>query len=123
MTLNDLDVFGLGALGCLFDLEAHPLAFSQGLKTIALNGCVMDEKVLSVILLDKAIALLLVEPFHLTFSHCDIPPFCLLLLGTSPDIALANKKGHRELCDISMAILSVSQNYHPTHPGPFYIGP
>jgi hypothetical protein len=59
----------------------------------------MDEKVLPIILLDEAIALFLVEPFHLSFSHRDIPPFCLLLLGISPDIALANKKGHRELCD------------------------
>jgi hypothetical protein len=57
----------------------------------------MDEQILSIILLDEAITFFLVEPLHLSFSHCDIPPFCSLLLGISPDIALANKKGHREL--------------------------
>jgi hypothetical protein len=35
----------------------------------------MDEKILPILLLDEAIALLLIEPLHRSFTHCDIPPF------------------------------------------------
>jgi len=73
--LDDLDVFGFGAFGCLFDLKADSLAFSQGFEAFCLNGSVMDEKILPILLLDEAIALLLVEPLHRSFAHCDIPPF------------------------------------------------
>ncbi len=41
--LDFLDVLGLRALGCLFNFEAHPLAFAQGFKTVSSNGCKMDE--------------------------------------------------------------------------------
>jgi hypothetical protein len=62
--LNDLDVFGLGAFGRIFDFEADFLAFGQGLEAVTLDRSVMDEKVLSILLLDEAVALFLVEPLH-----------------------------------------------------------
>lgn len=41
--LNDLDVFGLGSLGGIFDFEADFLAFGKGFEAVTLNGSVMDE--------------------------------------------------------------------------------
>jgi hypothetical protein len=48
----------------------------------------MDEKVLAIILLDATVAFFLVKPFHLSFSHRDIPPFSSMLLSL-------NKSGYR----------------------------
>jgi hypothetical protein len=59
----------------------------------------MNKEIPTVILLDEAIAFLLVEPLYLSFSHYDIPPFCSSLPGISPDIALANKKRPPRIAD------------------------
>jgi hypothetical protein len=79
LLLNDLDVLGFRAFGCFFDLEAHPLFFLQGFKTISLNCSVMDEKVWPIILFDETKAFLLVEPLYLSFCHND----SLLLFNNS----------------------------------------
>jgi hypothetical protein len=68
-SLKDLDVFSLGAFGCIFDLKTYPLAFRQGLEPFTGYGGIMDKKVLSAILLDETKALLLVEPLHFSFWH------------------------------------------------------
>jgi hypothetical protein len=73
--LDDLDVFGFGALGGLFDFKRHSLTFFQGPESVPLNGAEMDEEVFSIILLDKAITFFLIEPLHLSFCHSDNPPF------------------------------------------------
>ena len=78
--LNDLDVFGLGAFGRIFDFEPDFLAFGQGLEAVTLNRSVMDEQILPILLLDESVALFLVEPLHRSFTHSDIPPFCFMLL-------------------------------------------
>jgi hypothetical protein len=40
----------------------------------------MDEQILPILLLDESVALFLVEPLHRSFTHSDIPPFCIMLL-------------------------------------------
>ena len=56
------DLIGLQALLALHDLEAHLLAFLQGLETRALDGAKMNEHVRAAVAGDEAEALGFVEP-------------------------------------------------------------
>ena len=75
-SLDHLVVLVFLAFWCLFGFEPDPLAFLQGLKSISLNRWVMDKNVLSINLLDEAVAFLLIEPLYLSFWHSN----ALLLL-------------------------------------------
>src|SRR5260221_12164164 len=70
------DVGRLGSFRTLFDNELDLLTFGQVAETVTLNGGEMDENVLSTFALDKAEALITIEPFDGTsysFRHC-LPP-------------------------------------------------
>jgi hypothetical protein len=55
-------------LACL-DLITDPLAFVEAFESGSIDVSVMDEKILTIILLNKAIALLIAEPLHGSFCH------------------------------------------------------
>jgi hypothetical protein len=60
--LERLHVYGLEASAALLDLELDALPFLQRLESRCLDGCIVDEYVVSTIPLDEAIALGVVEP-------------------------------------------------------------
>jgi hypothetical protein len=71
------DVGRLRTLGALFDIELDLLSFLQVTETGALNSGEMDKNVLPAFALDKAEALVTIEPLDCTsytFRHC----ICLL---------------------------------------------
>ena len=63
-TSKQNDVLGLRSFLARRHGELDLLAFGQGLEAVTLDRSVMDEKVLSILLLDEAVALFLVEPLH-----------------------------------------------------------
>lgn len=63
------DVLGLGALGSRLYFEFYCVPFGQRTETVALDAGVMDEDVLSTILLNEAEALLIVEPLDHATRH------------------------------------------------------
>src|SRR5262245_38265592 len=66
--------FGLGAFRSLHDLELHAVALIQRAEPAALDGRVMDKYVGAIILGNKPIPLLIVEPFDGTSCHVGHPP-------------------------------------------------
>jgi hypothetical protein len=61
----------------LFDIELDPLSFHEIAVSIALNGGVMDENILSTFTFDKTETLVTIEPLDSTsysFRHCFLPP-------------------------------------------------
>jgi len=75
------NIRGLGTLGALSYFELKLFAFLEGFKALAGDGCVMDENVLSRLLLDKAKTLAVVEPLYSASCHY-VPP-CFLVLSCS----------------------------------------
>ena len=69
LILELYDVVSGRALGTVDDLELNPRALFQGPEAFGLDGRMMDENIRSVILLDEAKALGIVEPLHRTFFH------------------------------------------------------
>src|SRR5688572_11748703 len=59
----------LQALRALDDVVRDWLAFRKGLEALALNGRVMDEHVLPVVLRNEAEAFRVVEPLYLAVWH------------------------------------------------------
>ena len=58
------------ALGALLDVEGNGLPFGQGVESITLDGCVVDEDVLgSIGRSDKAKAFFVTEPLNCSCSH------------------------------------------------------
>src|SRR3989304_8546091 len=92
------NVRSLRALGTLFNSEFDLLAFLQVTETVTLNGGEMDENVRSTFALDKAEALVTVEPLYCT--SYSVRHFCLLwqfenFLGKSVcSIGGQNKTAH-----------------------------
>jgi len=86
---------GLGAFGGIFDFEADSLAFGQGLEAVTLDRSVMDEKILPILLLDEAVALLFVEPTSLALHPQRYPPFCIRLVRQVRIALRLNKKRPR----------------------------
>jgi hypothetical protein len=67
-------VGGLRALGAVFDVETHGLAFSQNLESFRLDGGKVYKHVLATIGRgDEAESLGFVEPFNSSVSHFDLP--------------------------------------------------
>jgi len=74
--IANCDVGRLGSFGTLFDNELDLLTFGQVAEAVTLNGGEMDENVLSTFALDKAEALITIEPLDgtsYTIRHC-LPP-------------------------------------------------
>jgi hypothetical protein len=63
---QNCDVRCLGTLGSFFNNEFNFLAFGQVTETVTLNGGEMDEHVRSTFALDKAEALVTIEPLYCT---------------------------------------------------------
>src|SRR5262249_24983500 len=66
-SLGHRDVGRLQTLGALRHFEFHSSAFIQGSVSLRLNSREVHEDVLSVLTLDKAVALRCVKPLHCTF--------------------------------------------------------
>jgi hypothetical protein len=60
--LKNSHIDGLQPLGALLDGELDPLVLAQRAEAFSLDGCVMDEDVLSSLACDEAIPLAVVEP-------------------------------------------------------------
>jgi hypothetical protein len=67
--LQRLYICSLRASRAGLDLKSDSLAFEQGFEPGPIDAGVMDEKILTIILLDKAIPLLLAEPLYDSFCH------------------------------------------------------
>src|SRR5580765_7539473 len=63
------DVLRLQALGTLGDLELHRIALGEAAEALGLDRREVDEHVRTRLLRDKAKALRVVEPLHLTLCH------------------------------------------------------
>jgi len=63
---QNCDVRCLRTLGSFFNNEFNLLAFGQVFETFALNGREMDEHIRSAFALDKAEALVAIEPLYCT---------------------------------------------------------
>jgi hypothetical protein len=76
----------LAVLGVSLRIERNLLAFRQRLETVALDGREMHEHILTTVVIgDKSETLILIEPFHSTVIHQQVPPKKVLLKS-------ANKK-------------------------------
>src|SRR5215472_16113839 len=71
-------VLCLPALGALYEVELHRLAFLERTKTVRLDGAVVHEHVLTVLAADEAVTFGIVEPLHSSLFHN--VAFCFLLL-------------------------------------------
>src|SRR5437867_10386463 len=77
------DVLRLQALRTLSDLELHRIALGEAAEALSLDRREVDEHVRTRLLRDKAKALRVVEPLHLTLCHTvQTSP----LRGTAPEM-------------------------------------
>ena len=67
------DIIGSRSLRAIDNLEAYPGPFFKGLEAFSFDGGVMDEHILSAILLDKAKTFRVIKPLYSTFSHATTP--------------------------------------------------
>lgn len=72
---NFRDVGRLQAFRTLGDLKFNPLALLQGAKTLAVDRGVVHEHILAIVLGDKAVPFLTIEPFHCTLDHTQFPSY------------------------------------------------
>src|SRR6266705_4849130 len=86
---NLTDVLRLQTLGTLRDIEFHAVALGEAAEALGLDRREVDEHVWTRLLRDKAKALRVVEPLHLTLSHTVLTS---AQWGTAPDW---NDPGHR----------------------------
>src|SRR5688500_3275868 len=78
--LDGLDVRRVRALGAVLGVVGDLRALGQRLEAAALDGGVVDEEVLALVVRgDEAEALLVAEPLHGSGCHCDAPPWVLVL--------------------------------------------
>src|SRR5207247_7358187 len=81
--LSDLaDVLRLQSLGTLGDLELDRIALGEAAEALSLDRREVDEHVRTRLLRDKAKALCVVEPLHLTLCHTVSTS---ALRGTAPE--------------------------------------
>src|SRR3989441_13304887 len=85
------DVLRLQTLRPLRDLELHVVALGEAAEALGLDRREVDEHVWTRLLRDKAKALRVVEPLHLTLSHTVQTS---ALRGTAPDW---NDPSHRSV--------------------------
>lgn len=69
------DVCGLKSLGPFRDIELDRVTFRQGFEPLSLDRGVVDEYVIATIVLDKTVALVVVEPLYFTDCQYCSPPF------------------------------------------------
>jgi len=62
-------VSGLLSFRALGDVKFHFLTFLQGSIALTFDCGMMDKDILAILARDKAIALLIAEPFHFTSCH------------------------------------------------------
>lgn len=67
------DIISSGSLRSVHNLETHPGTFFKGLETFRFDGGVMDEYILSSILLDKAKSFRVIKPLNCSFCHATTP--------------------------------------------------
>lgn len=72
--LDFCNVFCFRALRAIDNFKANCLTFGQCLKTIPLNGRVMDKNISAIFLSNESKAFGLVEPFNGPFYHPATPP-------------------------------------------------
>src|SRR5262245_27282852 len=77
--LDLADVRGLEALRSLHDLELDHVTLVEGAKAGHLDGRVVDENIVPVLLRDETEALGLIEPLHGTARHAQLLLFFLLV--------------------------------------------
>ena len=71
---------GLRSFGSLDDVKLDFIAFFEALVAFALNGCVMDEDVGSIIASEETVSLSVVKPLHCSLVLCHVPnSLCALL--------------------------------------------
>src|SRR5208282_6740447 len=78
-------VGGLFAFGALDDLKSDFLARREGLKAVPLDGGKMNEQIFPALLLDEAISLTGVEPFHASRWHLSDPSISASVIPCPPD--------------------------------------
>src|SRR4029077_9413547 len=89
-----LDVRGLEALRASRDLELDAVTLGQAAEAAALDGRIVDEHVLSVLLGDEPVPLRVVEPLHYSLRHASYSS----LLDWPP---LAGRRGRESRFDAS----------------------
>jgi hypothetical protein len=94
--LNLDHVGGLGAFLTLGHIEAHPIAFGQGLEAFRLDGRKVNENIGATILLDETETLGVIEPLYRTLCHCFTCSFFLPVTPVwklfVPDFSPSHKK-------------------------------
>src|SRR5882762_11898710 len=88
---NLANVLRLQPLWSLRNVELHVVALGEAAEALSLDRCEVDEHVRTRLLRDKAKALRVVKPLHLTLSHTVKTS---AQWGTAPDW---NEPGHRGL--------------------------
>ncbi len=69
---GQLELYYIGCLGAfrsLFGIKADWVTFGKGLKSVALNGRIVDKYVTAVFAGDKSKPLGFIEPFYCSISH------------------------------------------------------
>ena len=70
--LNYSNVYRRWAFFPLLYAKSDPVAFIKGLKTDRIDSWMMDKNIFTIFLLNKAVALVVIEPFHNSISLSDI---------------------------------------------------
>lgn len=68
------NIYGFKTLFVLVEFKFDFIALVKGLKSTFLNAGVVDKYVIPIFPSNEPVALLLVEPFNPSFSHCNSPP-------------------------------------------------
>jgi hypothetical protein len=90
--LQYLYVYGLGPFWACLDLKSDSLAFLEPFESGSVDARVVNEKILTIILLNKTIALLVTEPLHSSFCHS--APLLSKIFYAVRITALAEKKDY-----------------------------
>ena len=64
-----MNIGGLEPFLALRDIKTHTVSFGQRFEPLTLNFGMMNEHIISTLLLDKTKTLCIIEPLHCTFSH------------------------------------------------------
>jgi hypothetical protein len=67
------------SFGALLNFEADTITFRKALKTLSLDGTMMDEDIFPALNRNKSVTLLIVEPLYCTLRHNSSNPFILLV--------------------------------------------
>ena len=56
----------------LLNVKSYPVALIEGLETGCIDAGMMNEYIVTIFLLDEAVAFSVVKPFYDSISHCDV---------------------------------------------------